>query len=230
MPQWLVRRCVDDYSDEQWRYYLYIYARMIEMLDADVGRVLRAVEDAGQADNTVIVFTSDHGDGRGRHMHVSKWYPYEEAVKVPMILSCPGRIAEDTKDASHLVSGIDVMSTLCDFAGIKPPDHVTGRSLRPLLEKKNVAWREFVVADFGIDGRVVRSDRYKYVRFKDDPVEQLFDMKDDPWETKNLYDQAKYASVMKDHRKLLKDFESRLRTVQPGAGRKRPPRRPRKGS
>ncbi len=230
-PQWLDRRCTNDYSDEQWRYYLYIYSRMVEMLDADVGRVLRAVEDAGQADNTVIVFTSDHGDGRGRHMHVSKWYPYDEAVKVPMILSCPGRIAENTKDTSHLVSGLDVMSTLCDFAGIKPPDHARGRSLRPLLEKKNVTWREFVVANFGIDGRVVRSDRYKYVHFKDDPVEQLFDMKADPWETKNLYDQARYASVMKDHRKLLKDFESHLRTVEPTAGRKRPVRRTgRKGS
>ena len=216
-----------EYSEGQWRYYLYIYARMVEMLDADVGRLLDAVEAAGQADNTIVIFTADHGDGRGRHMHVSKWYPYEEAVKVPMIVACPGRIAENRKDAAHLVSGVDVMSTMCDYAGIHPPAHVQGRSLRPLLENRPVPWRPFVVSEHRIVGRSIRTAQYKYVRYKDDPVEQLFDMKADPWETKNLYQDAQYAGVVKDHRKLLAEFAAQLRPVAPtpAARPRRPPPR-----
>jgi len=204
-----------EYSDSQWRYYLYVYSRMVEMLDADVGRVLRAVEDSAEADNTIVVFTADHGDGRGRHMHVSKWYPYEEAVKVPLVVSCPGRIAERHRDTAHLVCGLDVISTLCDYAGIRPPEGVHGRSLRPLLEGKNPQWREFVSSEHHVVGRMLRTDRYKYVHYQDDPVEQLFDMKADPWETKNLYREAEYATVLADHRKMLAQFQSRLSPVQP---------------
>ncbi|MHC4983811.1 MAG: sulfatase family protein [Planctomycetota bacterium] len=211
-------------NEDQWRYYLYVYCRQVEMLDADVGRVLDALEASGQADNTIVVFTSDHGDGRGRHMHVSKWYPYEEAVKVPMVVSCPGRIAESLRDTKHLVTGLDVMRTFCDYAGIEAPPHARGRSLRPLLEEKTVQWREFVAADFRFDGRVIRTERYKYVYWKDDPVEQLFDMKADPWETKNLYEEAKLADVLAAHRELLKESEAQLKPVGPTeslSGRKR---------
>jgi choline-sulfatase len=214
-PQKLASIRLRDYSDDQWRYYLYIYARMVEMLDADVGRVLDAVEASGEAENTVIFFTSDHGDGRGRHGHVSKWYPYDEAVKVPMIVACPGRIAENARDRTHLVSGLDVMSTMCDYAGLERPLHVQGKSLRPLLEGKAVEWREFVVSEHRVVGRSVRTPQYKYVHYEGDPVEQLFDMKADPWETTNLYQQAKYASVLDDHRKLLREFQARLRPVPP---------------
>ncbi|MEW6360419.1 MAG: sulfatase-like hydrolase/transferase [Planctomycetota bacterium] len=214
-PRKLDQLHYDGFSDEQWRYYLYIYCRQVEMVDGDIGRILNALEDSGQADNTVVILTSDHGDGRGRHQHVSKWYPYDEAVKVPMIVSCPGRMAEGLRDAEHLVSGLDVMNTMCDYAGIQPPPDSPGRSLRPLLEKKPTEWREFVVSEHHVIGRMLRTPQYKYVRYEGDPVEQLFDMKADPWETKNLYDQAKYASVVKDHRKLLDDWEARLKKVEP---------------
>jgi len=187
------------------------------MMDEDVGRILRAVEASGESDNTIIIFTADHGDGRGRHQHVQKWHPYEESVKVPMIVSCPGRIAENHTDTTHLVSGLDVISTMCDYAGIKPPPNTRGRSLRPLLEKKNTQWREFVVSEHRYVGHMIRTPQYKYVHFDNDTVEQLFDMKADPWETKNLYDDASYANVMKDHSKLLKDWESHLKKVSPTA-------------
>lgn len=193
-------------NDEQWRYYLYVYARMIEMLDADVGRILDALEASGQAGNTVVIFTSDHGDGRGRHGHVSKWYPYEEAVKVPLVFAWPGQIAEGHRDRTHLVSGLDIISTMCDYAGIAPPKDVRGRSLRPLLEKKDVPWRSYVVSEFRRKGRVVRTARYKYVHFAGDPVEQLFDMKADPWEKENRYKDPRLAGVLETHRELLKEW------------------------
>jgi len=225
-PAALDRIVCDWYDEDQWRYYLYLYARMVEMLDADVGRLVDAVEDSHRADDTVILFTSDHGDGRGRHSHVSKWYPYDEAAKVPLIACCPERVAAGRHDSEHLVSGLDVVPTLCDFAGIKPPEGVQGSSLRPLLEGNSVAWREFVCSEHHIVGRMVRSERYKYVRYPDDPVEQLFDMQSDPWETKNLYDDAQYAGVMADHRKMLAEFRQRLDPVEP-TGRPGKPKRPR---
>ena len=199
----------------QWRYYLYIYYRQVEMLDADVGRILDALADSGQAENTIVIFTSDHGEGGGRHSHVQKWYPYDEAVKVPMIVSCPGRVRQGRRDTTHLVSGLDVMSTMCDYAGMQPPQGVHGYSLRPLLEDNPVDWREFVVAETHIIGRTVRTERFKYVRYRDDPIEQLFDMKADPWEMLNLADQAKYADVLTAHRRLQADWESRMEVVEP---------------
>ncbi len=214
-PRELDSKIYTGFSDEQWRYYLYIYYRQVEMLDAEVGRLLDALEETKQAKNTVILFTADHGDGRGRHMHVSKWYPYDESVKVPMLLSCPGRMEEGLQDTTHLVSGLDAMSTVCDFAGAAPPPHVLGHSLRPLAECQTADWREFVVADTHIVGRMLRTAGYKYVRYENDPIEQLFDMKADPWETVNIADQPGVANIVADHRRLLEDWESRLQNVPP---------------
>jgi choline-sulfatase len=223
-PAALDRIVCDWYDDEQWRYYLYLYARMVEMLDADVGRLFDAVDDSGQAENTLILFTADHGDGRGRHSHVAKWYPYDEAAKVPLIACSPGRVAANLRDAEHLVCGLDVIPTLCDYAGIQPPEGVPGRSLRPLLEDKPTTWREFVSSEHHISGRMVRSERFKYVRYPDDPVEQLFDMKSDPWEMKNLYEDAQYADVLADHRRMLAEFQGRLDPVEPTRGPPKPKR------
>jgi choline-sulfatase len=199
-----------DFSDEQWRYYLYSYYRMVEMLDADIGRILDGLEANGLAEDTVVVLTSDHGEGAGRHGHVQKWTPYDESVRVPFVVSCPKRIRAGVRDATHLVSGLDVMSTLCDFAGADAPRNLRGRSLRPLLEGKRTEWREFVAAEMQMVGRMIRTERFKYVKYKDDPVEQLFDMKADPWETVNISEEAKYADEVRRHRALLQGWEAGL--------------------
>lgn len=210
LTQGLTRLSNLPFTDEQWRFYVYCYYRQVEMMDAEVGRILDSLDASGEADNTVIVFTSDHGEGAGRHGLVQKWFPYDEALKVPMIFSAPGRMGEGQRDTRHLVSGIDIVNTLCDYAGFPAPPHARGSSLRPLLESKPVVWREFVTADTQVVGRVVRTADYKYVYYKDDPVEQLFDRKADPWEMTNVFDVPKYADVMKEHRKILKEWESHL--------------------
>ena len=197
-------------SEEQWRYYIHVYYRMVEMLDADVGRLLRAIEEAGQAENTIIVFTADHGEGRGRHNHVQKWYPYEEAVRVPLFVSCPGRLPENVRDGSHLVSHLDILPTLCELAGIEPPPMSVGRSLAPLLAGRPVEWREYLVSEVQKIGRMVRSERFKFVRYKDDPVLQLFDMLEDPWEIRNLAEEARFADLLRDHDRMLAEWNARL--------------------
>jgi len=198
----------------QWRYYIWAYYRMVEEVDAEIGRVLQALEDSGQADNTIVIFTSDHGEGRGRHQMIVKNYLYEEAVKVPLIFSCPGRMGEGVQDREHLVTGADIMATVCDYAGVKPPSKITGGNLRPLLEGKKAQWREFAMAEVSLSGRLpgymIRTPAHKYITYRGDPVEQLFDMKKDPGETKNLAGESSHAHVIEAHRRLLREQWARL--------------------
>lgn len=208
-PKYADQGAYAGFNEYQWRYYRYIYYRQVEMVDYEVGRILDALEDSGQADNTIVIFTSDHGEGCGHHKHVQKWHPYDESVKVPLLISCPGQVLESVTD-DHLVSGIDLMSTICDYAGIAQPQYCQGESLRPILEGRALQKREFVVSEVQVCGRVLRTEDYKYVNFKGDPIEQLFDMKADPGETNNLYAEAKYADILTDHRKLLDDWEASL--------------------
>ena len=198
------------WSEQQWRYYIWSYYRHVEMVDAEIGRVLQALDDSGEAENTVIIFTSDHGEGRGRHQMVLKNYLYEEAEKVPLIVSWPGRIPEGKQDTAHLVSGLDIAPTMCDYAGVKSPQGVLGRSLKPILEGETVEWHEFVTAEVQRTGRMLRTSNYKYVTYSGDPVEQLFDIKADPGETKNLAGVFQYDAILEDHRKLLREWEERL--------------------
>ncbi|MEE9369842.1 MAG: sulfatase/phosphatase domain-containing protein, partial [Sedimentisphaerales bacterium] len=129
-----------------------------------------------------------------------------------------GRLPENYRDAAHLVSGVDIFPTVCDFTGIKPPPHQRGYSLRPLLEGKVTEWREFVVAESFVNGRMLRTQDFKYITYKDDPIEQLFDMKNDPWEIKNLATDGNYASILEDHRKLLASWQAKLKLAPAPSG------------
>jgi choline-sulfatase len=173
-----------NFTPGQWKYYLYCYYRLIEQLDREVGRLLSAIRDRGLEENTVVIFISDHGDGAGRHGLVSKWYPYDEAIRVPLVVRGPGAASRRTSDA--LVSLLDVVPTLCDYATIEPPGNCRGMTLREIIEgTDDGASREFVGAEFMMTGTVVRTRNWKYARHGTDPVEQLFDMVNDPWETRN---------------------------------------------
>ena len=199
------------WTEEQWRYYIWSYYRHVEMVDAEVGRVLQAVDDCGYARDTVVIFTADHGEGTGHHQMTRKNSLYDESARVPLILSGPGRMPKGQVDAAHVVSGLDILPTVCDYAGVKLPPDVRGRSLRPLVEGRTGEWRPACVSEvLNNSGRMVRTDRFKYVAYRDDPVEQLFDMVEDPGETKNLAPDAKHADTLAAHRDALRDWETRL--------------------
>ncbi|MCX8038831.1 MAG: sulfatase-like hydrolase/transferase [Candidatus Sumerlaeia bacterium] len=200
----------------QWRYYRWSYYRHVEMVDAQIGLVLDALEDAGLTENTVIIFSADHGDGMGAHQLWQKMYFYEEAVRVPLILSWPGQVLENVQDTRHLVSGLDVAPTLCDFAGIELPPLCRGRSLRPLAEGKTAEWREYLVSEVAVTGRMVRTPEWKFITYRGDSTDQLFDMRRDPGELHNLAPDGRHADVIADLRKRLADWESHLQPA-PGA-------------
>jgi len=199
------------WGKQHWRYYLWSYYRHIEFVDAEIGRILQALENSGQAKDTLIVFTSDHGEGLAHHQMVRKNTLYDESAKVSLIFSWPGHIPEDRTDSSNLVCGLDVMPTLCDYVGINTPKMMRGRSIRPILEGKRVTGRDFVVTEVGANkGRMVRTKQYKYSTYNDKSIEQLFDMKTDSGETKNLATSSRYASTLAEHRKLLGKWETQL--------------------
>lgn len=199
------------WDTEHWRYYRWSYYRHVELVDGEIGRILRALEDTGKLDNTVIVFTSDHGEGLAHHQMVRKSSSYDEASRVPLLISWPGQFPENRRDTARLVSGTDLFPTLCDCAGIRPPSRMRGRSLRPLLEGKADDSPGQVVTEIPVNiGRLVRTDRYKYVTYAGDPVDQLFDMVADPGETTNLAARAAHAATVTEHRKLLRQWEAHL--------------------
>jgi len=199
------------WDKQRWRYYRWSYYRNIEHVDAEIGRVLRAIEDSGHINDTLIVMTSDHGEGMGHHQMVRKSSLYNEASRVPLLFSWPGHIPSKHTDTTHLASGMDIMPTLCDFAGIEPPEHMRGRSLKSILDGTSTRSSEFVITEVSTNtGRMVRTKDYKYITYRNDSVEQLFDMKNDPGETLNLAAKTRYSSTLAEHQKLLREFERRL--------------------
>jgi len=195
------------WTELQWREYLWIYYRLVEKADAEVGRVLAALDQQGLRDKTVILFTSDHGEMMGSHRMVTKQRLYEESAAVPMVVAPPKTTA--AVDKQHLVSGLDVLPTLLDYAGIAAPESLLGQSLRPLVEGVSTPWREFVVAETAgrAEARMVRTARYKYVLFgQGDRREQFFDLEQDPAELKNRVSDASLAEEVQRHRDLLKQW------------------------
>ncbi len=207
---------VGKWDKQQWRYYRWSYFRHIEMVDGEIGRVLNALEETGLDKNTLIILTSDHGEGLGSHQTVRKSSPYDEAARVPLLVSLPGETLKDHTDDTHLVTSLDIMPTVCDYAGVDTPPKMRGKSLRPLLEGKKTDWHSFIVSEMPSNrGRLLRTARYKYIKYMDDPVELLFDMKKDPGETISLASDQQYESVLKEHRAILRKWESGL-DVAPG--------------
>lgn len=203
------------WGEADWRHYLWSYYRLVEMVDAEIGRVLSALERSPYADNTLILFTSDHGEGMAQHRLARKRTMYEAVVKVPLIACWPGHVREGVTDGEHLVSGIDIMPTLCDYAGVAPPAGTVGSSLRPLLEGRGAEWRSFVVMEIGeqlktVKARALRTRRHKYVTYRDDPVEQLFDLETDPGEMHNRATDPGAAGILEAHRRMLRAWEDRL--------------------
>lgn len=209
-------RFAEEWSELHWRYYLWSYYRHVEMADAEVGRVLDALEDSAFAKNTAVIFTSDHGEGMANHRMVIKGFLYDSAARVPLVISWPGMLQEKTSDAAHLVSGFDFAPTVCDLAGVEPMPKARGMSLRPLLENRVAPQRDFIAAEAMGHGLMIRTADYKYICYPNDPVCQLFDMKNDPWETRNLASESNHSDALTDMKNRLAQWEAKLERY-PGA-------------
>ncbi|MBM80356.1 MAG: arylsulfatase [Planctomycetaceae bacterium] len=171
------------------------YMANVEMIDTKVGEIMQALEDNGYGDNTVVIFTSDHGDCLTDHGHSQKWTMYDTIMKMPMIVWAPGRFKGGLK-IDGLCQQMDIGPAILELAGVEVPETMEARSVLPALEENEWAPRDYVYAEHGRDNilegtefmTMVRSEDWKLVHFVDEPNGQLFNLNDDPEEIKNLWD------------------------------------------
>jgi choline-sulfatase len=195
----------DGWSEDTWRLHRWLYVRLTERVDAQIGTVLGALKESGLENSTLVIFTSDHGDMDAAHRLEHKGVLYEESVGVPFIMAQKGVIPSGRVDREHLVSnGLDVLPTLCDYAGIETPGGLAGRSLRPLAEGLEVdEWRSHVFVECH-NGRMVRTARFKYCVYSEGELrEMLIDLNRDPGEMKNLAASPRHCDELNRHRRLL---------------------------
>lgn len=211
------------YNADQWRRYRNAYYRLTEAVDAEIGKIIAEIDRQKLWKNTVIIFTSDHGDGNGAHQWNQKTALYEEVVGVPMIVCLPeGRNAGTVTDAL-VHNGIDLMPSICEWTGADLPAGRQGVSYVNVAEN-GASGQEFIVTETNFNqtagtlGWMVRTPRYKYVLYdKGQYREQLFDMENDRKEMRNLAVENKYHDILLEHRGILVNW---LKTT-PGADRAR---------
>jgi arylsulfatase A-like enzyme len=198
------------YDADQWRRYLHAYYRLVEKVDAEIGKLWAFFEKTPHAENTLTIFSSDHGELMGAHGWNQKQALYEEAVHVPLIVRFPG--SGPRRCSIPVSTGMDVVPTLCDYAGIPPSPDCLGSSLRPLVEGSSEAFRDFVPAQtmfsgtgsLGTPGRMMRAGRHKYVCYAwGRNREQLFDLVEDPGELNNLAHDARFLGLLDAFRRRL---------------------------
>lgn len=202
------KHAFDLWSPEKWRLHRWAYCRLTERVDREIGVVLAALREAGLENETLVVFSSDHGDMDGAHRLEHKSTFYEEAARVPFIVSLKGATRAGLVDREHVVSaGLDLIPTFCDFAGVEPPEGLMGHSVRALCEGRSpLAPRPYVASETHF-GRMICSGRYKYcVYATGDRREQLVDLERDGGEMRNIVDDPGCADVLTQHRQFMREW------------------------
>tara|TARA_B100001250_G_scaffold414005_1_gene450199 strand:+ start:2325 stop:3788 length:1464 start_codon:yes stop_codon:yes gene_type:complete len=169
------------------------YLASISFADAMVGRLIDALDESGKAEDTIIILWSDHGWHLGEKLRWRKSTIWEESTRVPLIIVAPGITKAGTK-TDKVVSLMDLYPTLLDIIGWDIPNHLEGRSLRPLIEDQMTGWDHFALSTYGYKNHAIRDDRYRYIRYSDGS-EELYDHDIDPNEWNNLASNQSYFEV-----------------------------------
>ena len=179
------------------------YYASISFADAQVGRVLNTLEESGLADNTIVVFTSDHGYHMGEHGHYQKTTLFENATRVPLVMAGPG-IARGA-DSKSMAEMVDFYPTLAELAGLPIPEFVSGVSLAATLRDPSQATRTSALTQYE-SGYSIRTDRYRYTEWGDAGSEgkELYDHQTDPREMKNLASEPAQKDTIRELSALLK--------------------------
>jgi iduronate 2-sulfatase len=192
-------------SQEQGDEALRAYWATISFVDAQVGRLLDALDRLKLTDNTIVVFWSDHGYHTGEHGLWMKMSLFENSARVPLIIASPGRA--HGKASPRTVELIDLYPTLADLAGLDPPKDLAGASLRPLLDNASAKWDRPAYTQLRraqFPGYSVRDERYRYTHWDSGQRGvQLYDYETDPHELKNLADDPAHAATVKRMKGLL---------------------------
>lgn len=193
-----------------------LYYGLVEWFDDEVGKLLDVLEDSAVADNTIVIYTSDHGENMGEHGFWWKNTMYDDSAKVPLIVSWP-KVWDQGERRSEVCSLLDVIQTICEVGQAQVPSDWDGDSLIPLIEDRCSDWKDMAVSEYyahniAAGHSMIRHGRFKYVYFnridEEHPSDcQLFDMLEDPGEFNDLSREAKYSEMIVTlHRMLTEEL------------------------
>ncbi len=215
-----------NYTPDDWRRYRYTYYRLVETVDKEIGKIVDAMDANKLWDNTVVIFTSDHGDGNGAHQWNQKTALYDEVTNIPLITYYPRQKKAGTVLPQVVNNGTDFMATVLDIAGANPADATSGVSFLNLMKNPDAktVHQPYVVCetlfyDESSRGWMVRTADYKYMLYdKGRYREQLYDMNNDRGEMRNLAIETDSQEVLKQHRAMLQEWMTKhnIAPVRPG--------------
>lgn len=170
------------------------YRAAVSFMDAQVGRLLEALDASPARDNTIIVFCGDNGWHLGEKQHLTKITLWKEAVEVPLMWVVPG-VTQAGTTCKHPVDFTSIFPTLCDLTGLTTPAQSKGASLRPLLADPKAPWTRPAISTMGRGNHSLSDERYRYIRYSDG-TDELYDHSNDPNEWTNIAKNPESASVI----------------------------------
>jgi arylsulfatase A-like enzyme len=199
-PQRLNEHCyvLPTWSEDQYRDYIRRYWGYCSYIDRQIGRVLDALDESGESDNTIVLFTSDHGDMVGAHGFIYKltYCGYDELLRVPFLLRYPGRLRAGSS-CGALTSSVDALPTLMELMGVPRPEGIDGRSFLPVLDGASQEHRETLFCNSSDYNLTATGERWKYVlNWNPRDLDELYDLETDPGEMCNLSSDEKHQEVV----------------------------------
>ncbi|MCC2686110.1 MAG: sulfatase [Paenibacillaceae bacterium] len=192
----------DDFSDDTLRKAKQGYYAMVSEVDSHVGHILDKLDELGLAEDTLVVFTSDHGEWLGEHLRYGKSYPaFDPVSRVPFIVRWPNAIRTPGVTVSRIIEGVDFAPTVLESAGIQAPPRMQGHSLTPYFAGKETGKEEIALTEQN-GWKNIRTPDYRYICWENGK-ELLFDLAKDSAEYHDVADDPAYATVLADMRKLL---------------------------
>ncbi len=205
------------------------YFRTVAGVDDNVGRVLDLLKELKLDNNTIVVFTSDNGYFQGEHGLYDKRAAYEESMRVPLLIKYPAIFPKGAL-VDEMVLNIDLPSTLLDLAGVQPPEVYQGKSITGIIGKNKKKWRTSFFYEYFYESNAavptilaVRTDDYKLIKYPgQEDWTELFDLKRDPYEMTNLYNNKAYVDLKNKMEAELKKLEEETMYSMPRNAQKRP--------
>ena len=191
---------LDEWSEQQFKDYVRRYWGFCAYIDEQVGRVLAALSQTGLDENTIVIFTTDHGDMVAAHGMVWKWdhCGYEELLHIPLIMRVPGLTCPGSA-ISALTSNIDILPTLLELAEVDQRPGIQGRSMLPLLSGEQNSFRQHVFCDSSDMNITTYDGRWKYVlNWNPRDIDELYDLGSDPGEMNNLANEPGFGQIVEE--------------------------------
>lgn len=189
------------------------YCEAIVALDQQIGRVMQKIEEMGIAENTIVVYAGDNGYFWGEHKLVDKRWPYEEAIRIPMIIKDPRTIQNQGRRSQELALNIDMAPTILDLAGIPIPDNMEGKSVKPILQNRDFNLRDSFLYEYYKEFpyntpelNAVRTRNYIYIDYEGGRPHELYDIIEDPRTQINLMGTEQGEAVLPELKELLSKY------------------------